>query len=318
MPSLDFIVKSSKIFIDTCTLMHAGAEKFFYSNLKPILIFYQQKAIVPKKVIDEIERLRIKSDISCKVKAEKGIRILKNYLDNQLLVIRGERNDPFADNLFQYVFTKFRTKYNLTLLTQDRNLAQDILGLKIAKSIQSNKSIKVFFLKANGDLLDWEKRQSNIKIRFNKANITKKFSVCKTPITYSERQLNVGKIPNEGDFVETHRFGKLKLENKIGEGGEGTIYSSNNGYVCKIYKNEKLTNHRENKLALMIKKPIRLPGLCWPLDVAKNTNKEFVGYIMDRAKGLPIQKAIFIRALLEKNFPLWTRKNKLKGSLFRS
>jgi len=306
---LEHLVRSSKVFIDTCTLMHGSAEEFFYTKLQPLLIQYKKKVIVPQKVIDEIERLRKDKGINSNKQAEKGINILRAYIYKKLLDIRGERNDPFADNLFQYVFIKFRTKYNLVLLTQDRRLAQDILKLGMAKSIQSNKSIKAFYVSSNAVLHDWEKHLRKRRPRQKQKHQSKKFRQCNTLNIGKENQLNVRIIPKEGEFIETVRYGKLNLVQKLGEGGEGSIYSLNNGYVCKIYKKEKLTNHKKDKLSLMIKNPVATSGLCWPVDRANNQNDEFVGYIMPKASGLPIQRAVFIRALLEKNFPLWTRKN---------
>jgi hypothetical protein len=60
--------------------------------------------------------------------AEKAREVYQKLYDlheKQLIDIRGEKTDNFADNVFQMVFTKFRLNYKLLLITQDNNLAQD-------------------------------------------------------------------------------------------------------------------------------------------------------------------------------------------------
>ena len=53
--------------------------------------------------------------------------------------IRGEKSDNFADNVFQVVFTKFRMTNRLLLITQDNNLAKDILALNNNRSVKAKQ-----------------------------------------------------------------------------------------------------------------------------------------------------------------------------------
>lgn len=87
-----------------------------------------------------------------------------------------------------------------------------------------------------------------------------------------------------GDYVMTERGGKRKkflLLKELGKGGEGTVYKTElEGFVVKIYKPEKLTRLRHEKLKFMLTKNIDCEGVCFPSAMIYNLNNEFVGYLM--------------------------------------
>ena len=101
----------------------------------------------------------------------------------------------------------------------------------------------------------------------------------------------------------------------LGEGGEGKIFSTDSGYACKIYLKERLTESRFKKLTLMADRKIVVSGVCWPLALARNPHNDFVGYLMPLAEGSPMQKCMFVKPLLEKHFPHWSRRNLVQLSI---
>jgi len=159
----------------------------------------------------------------------------------------------------------------------------------------------------DGKVHDWQKGQPYQGSVLPKTK--NRFKICTNPIQGGGKLLPVSVIPQQGDFVKTSNFGQLQLEKKIGEGGEGKIFTTPRGSICKVYLKSKLTEHRVNKLQLMLSKPVDIPGICWPLDIIHNQNDEPVGYMMPKAEGLPIQQAVFIRAIFEKSFPNWNRRH---------
>ncbi|WP_174733511.1 hypothetical protein [Mesobacillus harenae] len=128
-------------------------------------------------------------------------------------------------------------------------------------------------------------------------------------ITQKETVMQIGKVPDIGETVYSKVYGALHLQKEVGSGGEGKIFVSNNGMVCKIYKRDRITHERYHKLKRMLEVPIDKPGICWPKDIITNGSSEFVGYIMEVADGKPMQTAMFQKPVLEKNFPKWTRKD---------
>lgn len=125
------------------------------------------------------------------------------------------------------------------------------------------------------------------------------------------------RIPTLGEKVKTATLGEIVLEKSISSGGEGTIYEvkNNKDFVCKIYHQDKLTLLRKQKIELMLSKQITFNGICWPVDTVSNSSGDFVGYIMPRAHGKPMQTCMFIKPILLKNFPNWKRSNLTKIAL---
>ncbi len=134
------------------------------------------------------------------------------------------------------------------------------------------------------------------------------FATPVSPLAERDSLLNVSDLPREGGAVLTRKNGRINLLKPLNSGGEGTIYETDRpGIVCKIYRKHRLTELRRKKIELMLTRDISEIGICWPLDLALNTDNEFVGYVMPRAHGKPIQSTMFVKPVLEKTFPNWTR-----------
>lgn len=129
-----------------------------------------------------------------------------------------------------------------------------------------------------------------------------------------------GKLPGEGaskgDYVSTRVIAKdpqhkkqIMLEKKLAEGGEGSVFTTSlNGYVAKIYRRDKLTTDRREKLTRMISTRISCDGVCFPEALILNDNEEFVGYLMREASGFELGKSVFQPMLFQQKFPNWTRR----------
>ncbi len=89
----------------------------------------------------------------------------------------------------------------------------------------------------------------------------------------------------------------ITLGQKLGEGGEGTVYeiSGRPELIAKIYHAFQRTSERENKLRAMVANPpeddtrrLSPPhiSIAWPVDVLYE-QKQFVGYVMPRIHQSP-------------------------------
>ena len=130
-------------------------------------------------------------------------------------------------------------------------------------------------------------------------------------------RLDKGAIANETvTAYDSNHTRTIELKEKIAEGGEGSVFTTSiDGYVAKIYKREKLTTDREQKLKIMISKPLRCKGVCFPEALILNEQKEFVGYLMPQAKGIELGKSIFQPKLLLQKFPKWNKLSTIDLSL---
>ena len=291
----------TRVFIDSCSLVHEHFFLFFTKYLKPLLLHYNLKLIIPGKVYIEVRKLCYKENV--KKHAIAVLKWINNLLEkNEFIQVFQDKNDPFPDQLFQVQFLKLQNKYKLILITQDRGLTKDIWSLQKRESVHSIIKSRVFAIgnKDGAPLFRSMKENEGIY-------------VAKFAFAHSEKIWRVNhsqssaRIPSEGDSVVTSNGERLVLEKELSKGGEGTIFLVSKRRVCKIYKPEKLSKSKVDKLALMVTRRIDHSAICWPTALVKNENNDVVGYVMPRAEGLEIKKSLFIRAAFQKNFPDWNR-----------
>ena len=329
--------KDWKIFLDTCSILSAGANTFWLTIL-PLLQQYNNKVIIPLRSIEELEKHAANS--SKPDLARNAADSLKSIVQLQragYVEIRGEASDNFADNVFQVVFTKFRMHYRLLLITQDNHLAEDIFALNNNKSVRAFP-VSVRRINRDGSLgrFSWDpsrkavpaqgreaastlerSRPSGAPERSAKGNPAKSktFCICQKVTDLEDTPIDVTYVPAEGDKVFAGIPGRPSakrveyLKEKVSAGGEGIIYSTSCGDVAKIYKKEHNTKRKREKIRRMIEKPIHCEGVCYPITDLYNSKGEFVGYLMPRAQGKELQKSIFIKPLFLKNFPGWKKRD---------
>lgn len=310
---MEKVIKDNKVFIDTCSLLYEHSSEFWV-HIFPILQKYNKKIIIPYRCIEEVDKLSQSQDgdkVKSAIEANKSLVQLQKA---NLLDIRGEKNDNFADNVFLVQFTKFRMSYKLLLITQDRNLGKEILALNKSKAVRGNK-VSVLRINKYGFLSRHESEESEHRTSQHTEvptiNQVDKFEIGTHVTNISDESITVSHIPSEGEKVKADNQ-VILLGKELGKGGEGSIFETNTPYVAKIYKSERITQRRYAKLKLMISKKIAFKGICYPVSIIYNQNDEFVGYLMPRANGKEIQRSIFIKPLLMKNFPNWKKIDTVK------
>lgn len=119
------------------------------------------------------------------------------------------------------------------------------------------------------------------KKKKHKERISHPFELSSACIKEDGSLLPLSETAGEGSVVYKEDGSSVLIHKKIAEGGEGIIYHTDNSlFVAKIYKREKLTKNRFDKLSLMIKNNPNIEQLCWPADLLFNRKKEFIGYLM--------------------------------------
>ena len=330
----DFLKEDYRIFIDTCSIMFKGGEYFenFCSVNNKIFKKYNKKIIIPTRVQDELNKLLEKD--STKNYAEKAKNILLKHKD--IFEVRGEEVDSstHADNVFLRVFQQFAMQYNLLLISADINLSKDILALKSQKSIsRGSKEIKVVKICENGILDEaylkndgflyyknadkqTQKTSPNIKnnTNNNSKSIVPKLRECTQIRNKKDQIIKTSFIPENGNEVVytiiNNKKQEIQLNGKLGGGGEGDVFETNfSNFIAKIYKKDRITEYRKEKISLLIDKKIAKEGICAPLAILYNQYGEFVGYLMQKAKGKTLDRSLFTNKNSE-NFPKhWSRKD---------
>lgn len=308
----DNLVKDRKIFIDTCSLMHQDGMDFV-GKIAPTFKRQGNKFIIPVQCIRELEKHK-KTDI---------VNHIVKLRNEGIFDIRGVDSDnDFADNVFIYVFAKFRLSHKLVLITQDVNLAKNICELNAQESVRTDKKIAVYYIDKGG-LLKFHKVPHNHFIDFsgekekgekNKREAEKQqededddcFCITDKVTTLEDSAYEVSSIPQVGEQALTPK-GPIVLTKELGSGGEGIIYETDTPFVAKIYKKSMLTARRLHKLKLLLSKPLRCKGICAPIAPIYNEQQQLVGYLMPRAQGKELQKSVFIKPLFLRHFPNWKK-----------
>lgn len=134
---LDYFVEKCEMYIDTCSLLHFASMDFF-DNVEAMLSKYSKQIYVLSGGVKELEKHSLNSeDVGLASNAKKTLRIIKMYIENNLISI--VENDDFVDNAFLTLFTNLRMNHYPLLITQDKNLANDILNLNNTLSVKANK-----------------------------------------------------------------------------------------------------------------------------------------------------------------------------------
>ena len=319
---LERFAKTHKFFIDTCTLMEPSS-KVFFEDMKPFILKYDNPIIVPMFVVREIENNQKKKDKpDTAQKADQAYKLLYNLQKEGLVIFRGESNDVnHADAMFLSLFDKYRYDYRLILLTQDHGLATDILKKNESESARGNK-IKVRRLTQKGWISKFYFDKKPVKGENDKkpykpgkpAPPANSFKVYTQVTSIKDEAEPLVKVPGEGDdvFVQNQ---PIRLEKELASGGEGSIYLTNTSYVAKIYKKDKNTGRRREKIERMLAHQLKYPGICLPEALLTDRNGSFVGYMMPAANGVELQKSVFLQPLLKKNFPGWKKEDLVKLSI---
>ena len=297
---LKHYVDKYKIFIDTCSLLQGNITQMFFNNIVPVLKEKQAKIFMLQKCLLKVEKAS-QDNSEASQNARNILPIIKQYSNEGYIDIKYDKSEgagTFADNTFISVFTMYRDRYDLLLITQDNNLAKEILNLNNSKAVRGTKNIAVSRINKYGFLSPFDWQFETFK------PITEATKLTDTPdtpieITYSSQ---------EGDTVLTD-YGPIKLTKTLGVGGEGIAYETNTPYVAKIYKSDKLTQRKYEKIVKIIEKGLKCEGICFPTALLYSNKHEFIGYLMPRAKGVELGRSIFIKPLFTKIFPSWRKED---------
>lgn len=325
MDKLEEYVRDYMLFIDTCSLMFDKGIDLFWSHIIPLLKRYNKKIYMPYKCWLELKKHAASNEPDKVYSAKKAMQDVSEYQKQGYISLKTDKWEgagTFADNVFITVFNMYRTKYNLLLITQDNNLSKDIIALNNQKAVDSvGKRILAKRINKYGFLnhYDWEEtgarpednsmsssRQSS---SYSASAVSSKeiFKICTTVSKVPVDPIRLSYVPHENDVVLA-RNGEIRLGDVIASGGEGTVYETNTPYVAKIYHDGKLTQRKYEKLKRIIEKQLKCDGICFPVSGLYNKNKEFVGYLMPKAKGKELQRSIFIKPLFLQQFPNWKKK----------
>ncbi|MBT7895868.1 MAG: hypothetical protein HN564_02625, partial [Flavobacteriales bacterium] len=282
-----------KIFLDAAGLMQTSFIDYF-KKITPELKDKKTGIIVIERVVTELKGLTFnkKSDISTRAKA--ALDLIKDGIKNGVIVsMESTGGKQKADAIFEAIFTRFRGRYNLALITTDGNLTKSILALNTSDAVDDIKSIRVYQMNNRGYLEQITLKQDSIDDIVGSQIVPFKKSKIPVGEDYYD-PINISKVPITGDIVRSEKHLTIKLAKKIASGGEGSIYEFNlidykkspetrtKKYLAKIYHEGIIDKAKVEKIKLIInnKSCQTIKGVCFPISLLYNKNNDPVGYTM--------------------------------------
>lgn len=294
----------TRVFIDTCSLMHPQAEAFIRQHLAPILKQHGLRLLVLGPVGEELNRLAGDADPKRAAQAQQGRGLVRRLVKEGLAELRGKEGMGFADNVFQQTFTQHRLQHRLVLITQDRGLATDILLLNQAGSVRGIRGIAA----AGIDGRSAQPRAWTLREEAPAHTAARGFRAGVGLQRVDARPVGSAQPPSQPGEAVVDAQGELStLQRRLAAGGEGTIWEVDHGRVAKIYKAEHLTASQWAKLGRLVEAAPPIPGVCWPERLVMDLQGQPVGYLMPRAEGVELMRSVFQPMLLSRRFPGWTR-----------
>lgn len=318
---IEKIASEYKLLLDITSITHKSAKGFLSGFFAEFLKKHSNKLVIPYRLVEDLRKMEAGEEQTKSIKSKKALQLLKSLVREKCAEIVGDKNDPHLNDLFCKLSIDLTYKYDLCLITQNRALVKSIFKLRQDVGVNGKKEFKAFRIKSKTsaeELLAGTvgKQMSLSKYPAKISKPVKTFKLCKKPVNFDKKHyLKVSGIPSINDTVytkdETGEKTYHRLTKEIGKGGEGSVYSTDTGFACKVYKKSKLTTIKRDKITLMLTNPVDYKGICWPIEMVYNNKGDFVGYLMNKASGKELQKSLFIKPLLFKTFPGWTRLNLL-------
>ncbi len=224
----------------------------------------------------------------------KNIEIPPMY--SQLEILQHSGCYDFT-SLFQFI----KSMGAWLFLTSDEKKAEEV----IKSSRETKTFVRVYRLDSEGKLKNYVPLGfSKNKPDFKAFDMPRKISAIKKVIRKSQIS------PQKGDVVFSSDNQPIKLYDEFLSNPQSITYqTSRPGSQAKIYQAQWLTiSYFEDKAKLMLEKPIHCEGICWPIDILRNSDGEFVGILVPAAKGYQLKQQLMSQQGLEKTFPEWDRR----------
>ncbi|MBQ7197330.1 MAG: hypothetical protein IJS40_07975 [Synergistaceae bacterium] len=147
------VAKKSLILMDTCAILDSPASQIFLQNQNA-----GSNIVIPLVVMGELQSLASKKDSrGVYQKAQTMRRVIMECRERGTLnIYDGNINGIIADEVFHSLIMNFAREYDITIVSQDYWLCQDLLTICRLPSVRGRK-VKVMNLNIDGTLksVEW-------------------------------------------------------------------------------------------------------------------------------------------------------------------
>ena len=218
--------RNSMTLIDTCSLLELPAAELYLKTLRAS----SGKVIVLWAVIDELRRKIRDRDPDISSRAQRIFNLIFEYEARGLITLGlGDDKDSrnFADNIFLGIVFKYGLRNDITVITQDRKLADDLLNAKHSKSV-NGLNISVKRLENDGTLSDYEAHDTPTAQFAERSTLSMNINALRIPPLQllqqfrNNRETGARVYKNQcimftGKLVRTHKEGRSLVTELLAE-----------------------------------------------------------------------------------------------------
>lgn len=163
------IADSYKVFFDETPLYVKG-----FSDALDVMMAAMKRNgnqfIVPYLVIENVQRRMLNSDGEAVTMAQGAMQCLLKLQTEDLMKVRGSKDDAFLDNTLMTVFSKYKYVNRIALITQDKILAKNILSLN--KDNVGGFQILALYYKPEKGVFKWDFDDEPDKVSINSESLS--------------------------------------------------------------------------------------------------------------------------------------------------
>lgn len=287
----ELVAFADVIVVDTCTLLEPTAcfWDFFWPKCYPILEKQKKKLAIPWEVYEELKAIRENpiKDTALRARARDA------RLWIQRLTRRGASPTPLkvlgptptgtkhADHVILCLFETHFIHNRLAVLTQDRDLATDLIGRAQTRSV-FHQPARIQTLRGGVPVF--------ARAVIETEPIAPLFPIHVVPSPLSREETSLP-TPASG-LCLTSSEGNVTLEKLIAKGGEGSVWGTDLPQVAKLYF--AMSPLREAKLRKMVSvQPNLPPTIAYPTALLTDAEGRVAGVLMNAARGKPLSNHLF-------------------------
>lgn len=211
-------------------------------------------------------------------------------------------------NDYASLFENIKDKGIWLFLTQNNEKAENIISIAKKTGIY----LRVYTLDQDGKLKNYKLPVKKEQYKFKNLVPHEEIFNISTQIASVNKVIRrTQSVPRKGEIVYTSNNQMIQLGDEFLSNAQSITYQSNiEGFQVKIYQASWLTiSYFEDKVKRMLEKTIKYDGICWPIDLLYNKDREFVGILVPEVEGYQLKQQLMSQQGLEKNFPEWNRRN---------
>ena len=271
---LTLVKTNYKVFFDSLIINTENFQIFFGKNRLQLLEMCPVNPfLVPDFEKNQIDKMGAIFDIMCR--------------QNIFSVLPKELND--YTSLMKYY--KLQGHKKLCFIVGNIEKKNDIIS--VAKNV--GLFVKCYSLDTEGNIVSFSEERS---IPSNKKS---KFKICSTPEAIEFLPIHVDEQLVSGSKVFDSKGRLVTLGEKVMNNINAVTYETNlTGMWAKIYHTNSLNTFIEAKIIRMVENPLKFKGLCWPLDILRDNQGNFRGFILNMSQGEPLHLCVFKRVGLDK------------------